>query len=155
MLFAVCIAIASECKTGWCCRLLAIMGPSGSGKTTLLNTLAHQVACQKNLDLAGEIRINGQPVESANIRQGYVQQEDMFFSQLTVRSADLSIVIHFGHLQLYFDRCSLTRLCLMTWHQLHKSRVVAASHRCLIHACKTKHIKSHRQPADLWLTHVS
>ena len=61
------------------------MGPSGSGKTTLLNTLARQVACQKNLDLAGEILINGQPVATANVRQGYVQQEDMFFSQLTVR----------------------------------------------------------------------
>ena len=67
------------------CRLLAIMGPSGSGKTTLLNTLARQVACQKNLDLAGEILINGQPIATANVRQGYVQQEDMFFSQLTVR----------------------------------------------------------------------
>lgn len=66
-------------------RLLAIMGPSGSGKTTLLNTLARQVACQKNLDLSGEILMNGQPIETANIRQGYVQQEDMFFSQLTVR----------------------------------------------------------------------
>ncbi|KAL3139516.1 hypothetical protein ABBQ38_003839 [Trebouxia sp. C0009 RCD-2024] len=66
-------------------RLLAIMGPSGSGKTTLLNTLARQVACQKNLDLAGNLLINGQPIETANIRQGYVQQEDMFFSQLTVR----------------------------------------------------------------------
>ncbi|DBB07632.1 TPA: hypothetical protein ACH3X3_009067 [Trebouxia sp. C0006] len=66
-------------------RLLAIMGPSGSGKTTLLNTLARQVACQKKLDLTGEILINGQPIETANVRQGYVQQEDMFFSQLTVR----------------------------------------------------------------------
>ena len=61
------------------------MGPSGSGKTTLLNTLARQVACQNNLDLAGEILMNGQPIETANFRQGYVQQEDMFFSQLTVR----------------------------------------------------------------------
>ncbi len=69
------------------CRLLAIMGPSGSGKTTLLNTLARQVACQKKLDLTGEILINGQPIETANVRQGYVQQEDMFFSQLTVRYA--------------------------------------------------------------------
>jgi len=67
------------------CRLLAIMGPSGSGKTTLLNTLARQVGCQKNLDLAGELLINGQPIETADVRQGYVQQEDMFFSQLTVR----------------------------------------------------------------------
>ncbi len=63
------------------------MGPSGSGKTTLLNTLARQVACQKKLDLTGEILINGQPIETANVRQGYVQQEDMFFSQLTVRYA--------------------------------------------------------------------
>ena len=61
------------------------MGPSGCGKTTLLNTLARQVACQKNIDLAGEILLNGQPIETVRVRQGYVQQEDMFFSQLSVR----------------------------------------------------------------------
>ena len=68
-----------------CCRLLAIMGPSGSGKTTLLNALAGQVGVQKNLDLAGEVLVNGQPAGVSQHRQGYVQQEDMFFSQLTVR----------------------------------------------------------------------
>ena len=62
------------------------MGPSGSGKTTLLNALAGQVGVQKNLDLAGEVLVNGQPMELSQHRQGYVQQEDMFFSQLTVRS---------------------------------------------------------------------
>lgn len=61
------------------------MGPSGSGKTTLLNALSRQVARQKNLDLTGEIQMNGQPIEKVIVRQGYVQQEDMFFSQLTVR----------------------------------------------------------------------
>ena len=74
------------------CRLLAIMGPSGSGKTTLLNTLARQVACQKKLDLTGDILLNGQPIETANVRQGYVQQEDMFFSQLTVRYAGCHVL---------------------------------------------------------------
>lgn len=67
------------------------MGPSGSGKTTLLNSLAGQVGVQKNLDLAGEVLVNGQPFAASQHRQGYVQQEDMFFSQLTVRSASLAL----------------------------------------------------------------
>uniref|UniRef100_A0A9I9D3P8 ABC transporter domain-containing protein n=1 Tax=Cucumis melo TaxID=3656 RepID=A0A9I9D3P8_CUCME len=54
--------VSGEAKPG---RLLAIMGPSGSGKTTLLNILAGQLA--------------------ASPRLAYVRQEDLFFSQLTVR----------------------------------------------------------------------
>ena len=101
------------------CRLLAIMGPSGSGKTTLLNTLARQVACQKKLDLTGHILINGQPIETANVRQGYVQQEDMFFSQLTVRYAGCHVL----HLIPATRRCSIPevmqqgRICPAVLHR--------------------------------------
>eukprot|EP00271_Cylindrocystis_brebissonii_P012948 TRINITY_DN32467_c0_g1_i1.p1 TRINITY_DN32467_c0_g1~~TRINITY_DN32467_c0_g1_i1.p1 ORF type:complete len:685 (+),score=112.06 TRINITY_DN32467_c0_g1_i1:158-2212(+) len=66
-------------------RLLAIMGPSGSGKTTLLNTLAGQLPCQKGLQLTGEILLNGVAKDKAAFRQAYVRQEDIFYSQLTVR----------------------------------------------------------------------
>ncbi|KAK9792241.1 hypothetical protein WJX73_003742 [Symbiochloris irregularis] len=66
-------------------RLLSIMGPSGSGKTTLLNALAGQVPQTKRMALKGNISINGEPQQSAARRQGYVQQDDIFFSQMTVR----------------------------------------------------------------------
>ena len=70
-------------------RLLAIMGPSGSGKTSLLNTLAMQVPASKRLTLAGELTANGAVVGrsgggAAAHRTAYVQQEDIFYSQLTV-----------------------------------------------------------------------
>ena len=61
------------------------MGPSGSGKTTLLNALAGQVPASKQLTLRGRIHINGVPQQKSSHAQGYVQQEDVFFSQLTVR----------------------------------------------------------------------
>uniref|UniRef100_A0A0E0JDG4 ABC transporter domain-containing protein n=1 Tax=Oryza punctata TaxID=4537 RepID=A0A0E0JDG4_ORYPU len=58
---------SGEAKPG---RLLALMGPSGSGKTTLLNVLADQLTASPSLHLSGI---------------AYVRQEDLFFSQLTVR----------------------------------------------------------------------
>ena len=67
------------------CRLLALMGPSGSGKTTLLNALAGQVPASSRLTLWGRIHVNGTPQQQSSHAQGYVQQEDVFFSQLTVR----------------------------------------------------------------------
>ena len=67
------------------CRLLAIMGPSGGGKTTLLNVLAGQLPAAKGMDLYGRVSINQQPRTSTRVRQAYVQQEDIFYSQLTVR----------------------------------------------------------------------
>ncbi|KAK9823842.1 hypothetical protein WJX72_005871 [[Myrmecia] bisecta] len=66
-------------------RLLALMGPSGSGKTTLLNALSGQVPFAKRMHLEGRLTMNGQPAATAAFRQGYVQQEDIFYSQLTVR----------------------------------------------------------------------
>lgn len=67
------------------CRLLAIIGPSGAGKTILLNTLAGNVPVSKRMTLAGSVTLNGVPIGEAGHRQGYVQQEDIFYSQLTVR----------------------------------------------------------------------
>lgn len=62
---------------------LAILGPSGSGKTTLLNLLSgrseHGLA-------GGEILFDGAPRTSRTKRKiGYVMQDDLFFSKLTVR----------------------------------------------------------------------
>ncbi|GJP35127.1 hypothetical protein CLOM_g19643 [Closterium sp. NIES-68] len=69
-------------------RLLAIMGPSGSGKTTLLNTLAGQLPKSSKIALYGSIRANGVPIADSWHKQVYAgvwRQEDIFFSQLTVR----------------------------------------------------------------------
>ncbi|KAJ7559725.1 hypothetical protein O6H91_04G098100 [Diphasiastrum complanatum] len=66
-------------------RLLAIMGPSGSGKTTLLNILAGQLPAAPHMKLTGLLYVNGTPCSSANQKWAYIRQEDLFFSQLTVR----------------------------------------------------------------------
>ncbi|KAH9307047.1 hypothetical protein KI387_011451 [Taxus chinensis] len=74
--------VNGEAKAG---RLLAIMGPSGSGKTTLLNVLAGQLAASPRLRLTGRLYVNGNAFSSAFHKIAYVRQEDLFFSQLTVR----------------------------------------------------------------------
>ncbi|TYK09164.1 ABC transporter G family member 7 isoform X1 [Cucumis melo var. makuwa] len=75
--------VSGEAKPG---RLLAIMGPSGSGKTTLLNILAGQLAASPRLHLSGIIDFNGKADSNKRAyRLAYVRQEDLFFSQLTVR----------------------------------------------------------------------
>lgn len=66
-------------------RLLAIIGPSGSGKTTLLSTLAGQLPYNKRINLEGYITANGELFPSPKIRSGFVAQEDLFFSQMTVK----------------------------------------------------------------------
>ncbi|CAI9756018.1 unnamed protein product [Fraxinus pennsylvanica] len=74
--------VSGEAKPG---RLLAIMGPSGSGKTTLLNVLAGQIVASPRLHLSGLLEVNGQPFSNKAYKFAYVRQEDLFFSQLTVR----------------------------------------------------------------------
>ena len=74
-------------------RLLAIMGPSGSGKTSLLNALAAQVPKSNRISLCGTLRHNATSVGEDTRRNrrllndtvAYVQQQDVFYSQLTVR----------------------------------------------------------------------
>ncbi|XP_010243793.1 PREDICTED: ABC transporter G family member 7 [Nelumbo nucifera] len=74
--------VSGEANPG---RLLAIMGPSGSGKTTLLNVLAGQLTASPRLHLSGLLDVNGQPISKEAFKFAYVRQEDLFFSQLTVR----------------------------------------------------------------------
>ena len=67
-------------------RLLAICGPSGSGKTTLLNALAGQLPFNKKMSLEGVITANNCAIATVpGIRSGFVAQEDLFFSQMTVK----------------------------------------------------------------------
>lgn len=74
--------VSGEAKPG---RLMAIMGPSGSGKTTLLNVLAGQLAASPRLHLSGLLEVNGQRPAKKAYKFAYIRQEDLFFSQLTVR----------------------------------------------------------------------
>ncbi|KAL2518897.1 ABC transporter G family member 7 [Abeliophyllum distichum] len=74
--------VSGEAKPG---RLLAIMGPSGSGKTTLLNVLVGQIVASPRLHLSGLLEVNGKPFSNKAYKFAYVRQEDLFFSQLTVR----------------------------------------------------------------------
>ncbi len=71
--------ISGVCKPGEC---LAIMGPTGSGKTTLLNVLARRV----KTGVTGQVLINGhKPTRRMKRQTAYVLQDDIFFSNLTVR----------------------------------------------------------------------
>lgn len=66
-------------------RLLAILGPSGSGKTTLLNVLAGRLPHSGKLTLKGNVLVNGESIDDIEHAPAYLTQEDLFFSQLTVR----------------------------------------------------------------------
>jgi len=66
-------------------RLLAICGPSGSGKTTLLNSISMRLPYSPNLSLQGIITLNDIPMPAPGVQFGFVAQEDVFFSQMTVR----------------------------------------------------------------------
>ncbi|KAK9116165.1 hypothetical protein Sjap_015112 [Stephania japonica] len=81
--------VCGEAKPG---RLLALMGPSGSGKTTLLNVLAGQLGASPRLHLSGLLEINGRRSAKRDLKIAYVRQEDLFFSQLTVRET-LSLAV--------------------------------------------------------------
>ena len=59
--------------------------PVIAGKTTLLNILAGQLPQNPRLTLSGVITVNGVPIDRSSHGQGYVQQEDIFYSQLTVK----------------------------------------------------------------------
>jgi ABC-type cobalamin/Fe3+-siderophores transport system ATPase subunit len=64
---------------------MQLMGPSGSGKTTLLTALSGRVPRCKGMILRGSVHINGTPLAETDTPIGYVPQEDMFYSQMTVR----------------------------------------------------------------------
>ncbi|VDK42126.1 unnamed protein product [Anisakis simplex] len=67
-----------------CGHLTALMGASGAGKTTLLNTL--MVRNLKGLTVEGHVTVNGRELgERITSVSGYVQQDELFVSTLTVR----------------------------------------------------------------------
>ena len=69
-------------------RFLALLGPSGSGKTSLLNALAGQTPGDRKLRMSGALAFNGVAVDGGDAhreRVAYVRQQDVFYSELTVR----------------------------------------------------------------------
>lgn len=64
-------------------EVTAIMGASGSGKTTLLDVLAHRIAPSRR---SGSVCLGTTPVNAEMMRKssGYVLQDDLMFSALTV-----------------------------------------------------------------------
>lgn len=66
-------------------ELVALMGESGAGKTTLLNVLSNRVDTGV---VTGDMLVNGLPVDQTfKKRTGYVQQQDLHLSELTVRES--------------------------------------------------------------------
>ncbi|GME96678.1 unnamed protein product [[Candida] boidinii] len=65
--------------------LTALMGESGAGKTTLLNALSRRTEVGI---ITGDMLVNGSPVDSSFKRKtGYVQQQDVHVTELTVRES--------------------------------------------------------------------
>lgn len=60
-------------------EFVALIGPSGCGKSTVLNMIAGLIPPS-----AGEILINGQPVQGISSQVGYVFQKDTLFPWRTV-----------------------------------------------------------------------
>uniref|UniRef100_A0A914YIE6 ABC transporter domain-containing protein n=1 Tax=Panagrolaimus superbus TaxID=310955 RepID=A0A914YIE6_9BILA len=63
-------------------EVVALMGASGAGKTTLLNSLMGRNL--KGLEVTGDIYVGGSKEVKIVDVSGYVQQEEMFMSTLTV-----------------------------------------------------------------------
>ncbi|CAI5760584.1 unnamed protein product [Candida verbasci] len=73
--------------SGFCIpgTLTALMGESGAGKTTLLNTLAQRIDFGV---ITGDMLVNGAKIDSSfSRRTGYVQQQDIHVSEVTVRES--------------------------------------------------------------------
>ncbi|RWS21850.1 protein white-like isoform X2, partial [Leptotrombidium deliense] len=76
------ISVSGEIQSG---LILAIMGSSGAGKTTLLNVLSGRQ--MPGFRVEGTVAINGRVTDFQTIKalSAYVQQEDMFLGNITVR----------------------------------------------------------------------
>ncbi|KAL4441885.1 hypothetical protein ABPG77_003801 [Micractinium sp. CCAP 211/92] len=65
-------------------HLLAVLGGTGGGKSSLLNALAGRLP--RGGSLEGEVLVDGQPrTEAFRSNCGYVMQDDVLFSNLTVQ----------------------------------------------------------------------
>lgn len=88
-------------------EFLAIMGASGAGKTTLLNCLTFRNTGK--LNILGQRYLNGAPVNTDTLARisGYVQQDDLFISTLTVKE-HLQFQVNFSPFKFLFAILRLT-----------------------------------------------
>lgn len=78
-------------------RVMALAGPSGSGKTSLLTVLAGRIPKSAKCRLSGQVLVNGVNFNDAGAlrENAFVPQEDLFFSELTVRETlELAAKLH-------------------------------------------------------------
>ena len=62
-------------------QVMAMMGPSGSGKTSLLSI----IGARSKARVLGDVLYNGEPLKKdMKRRTGFVTQDDMLLSNLTV-----------------------------------------------------------------------
>lgn len=66
---------------------MAVMGGSGAGKSTLLNIISGRFSVEKNMELTGDVKLNGEDMEWDTYKNiiGFVMQKDIFMETLTVR----------------------------------------------------------------------
>ena len=71
-------------KSGEC---MAVMGGSGAGKSTLLNIISGRFDVEKNMELTGDVKLNGDDMKWETYKNviGFVMQKDIFMETLTVR----------------------------------------------------------------------
>lgn len=108
-------------------EMVAILGASGAGKTSLLSVLSARL--DKSSDIAGEVLFQGQQRNPTTWKRltGFVEQDDLMFSALTVQetlqySADLRLPkrlydkrerqqrVHDTIAMLRLDKCKDTRI---------------------------------------------
>lgn len=68
-------------------QFVSILGASGAGKTTLMNHLSGRLQ-SKNLEVSGEIRVNGvdrSQVPNFGVFSAYIQQDDVLYQTMTVK----------------------------------------------------------------------
>lgn len=70
-------------------EILAIMGSSGSGKTSLLSILSNQIIPHREVDISGDIQLNGENIRNLNYNAfaRYVMQQDILLPTQTPREA--------------------------------------------------------------------
>ncbi|OMJ95609.1 hypothetical protein SteCoe_1037 [Stentor coeruleus] len=70
-------------------QLLAIMGSSGSGKTTLLSILSNQIIPNRDIEISGTVKVNGEDIKNYDYPSiaRYVMQQDILQATMTPREA--------------------------------------------------------------------